>query len=310
MRHPKRISWLMRRILPRNRWGDALYSVGLYWRKHRRMPRLWRPTTFNEKLLALKLSGESLDPLRQFVSDKEFLKDFVRARLSDAYNVKTIAVFDSIDQLRNFDWPSDCVVKPTHLSGELVIRRNGKPDISLAQMDGWLRTNYYDIDRERNYRNLKSKIIVEDLLLDTTENIPNDYKIFCFSGKPKFIQMDIDRFGRHQRSSYSLNWNKLPFTSLYPQAQESFPRPSRLSDMIEVASRLARGLKFVRIDLYAVGNDIKVGEMTSWPGNGVSPFIPEDADAVVGRLFDDPDADIEGLFASSPGGDGNEPTES
>ena len=246
----------------------------------------------------MKLSKQSLDPLRQFVSDKEFVKDFVRARASNEYNVQTMAVFNSLDQLKNFRWPSNCVVKPTHLSREVIIRRDGAPDISLLQMNEWLNTNYYEKDREKNYKYLAPKIIVEELLLDAEGRIPNDYKIFCFSGKPKFIQVDIDRFGQHLRNCYSLNWERLPFSTLYPQAAEIMPQPSRLSDMIEVASKLARGLNFVRVDLYAFGNVVKVGEITNWPGNGVSRFIPEEADALVGRLFDNADEDVESLFSS------------
>lgn len=299
MQDPKLITRAVQCVLPKNGIGDLLYSVALYWKKNRRIPRLWRPTTFNEKLLILKLSQHGLDPLRQFISDKEFVKEFVRGRASDEYNVDTIAVFDSLDQLKRFDWPSDCVVKPTHLSREVVIRRNGTPEIDLALLGRWLRTNYYEIDREKNYRFLKPKIIVEKLLLDVAGNIPNDYKLFCFSGKPKFIQVDIDRFGQHLRACYSPNWRRLPFSTLYPQSLESIPQPARLHDMIDIASRLARGLQFVRVDLYAFGNEIKVGEMTNWPGNGVSAFIPEEADALIGRLFDNAEQDVETLFGLS-----------
>ena len=294
--HKKLTTRIFQRVLPRNSIGDFLYSVALYWKKNKRMPRLWRPKSFNEKLLALKLSRQGLDPLRQFITDKEFVKEFVLARITDEYNDDTIAVFDNLDQLRGFEWPLDCVVKPTHLSREVIIRRDGKPDISASQLAEWLATNYYEMEREKNYRYLRPKIIVEELLLDVDEQIPNDYKIFCFSGKPKFIQVDVGRFGTHLRACQSLRWTRLPFSTLYPQPPDNLPRPARLQDMIDIASKLSRGLEFVRIDLYAIGNEIKVGEMTNWPGNGVSAFIPPEADGLVGRLFEDADQDVEALF--------------
>jgi hypothetical protein len=297
MEQMKLIARTAERILPRNAAGDVLYSVAFYCKKNRRIPRLWRPRTFNEKMLALKLSNASLDPLRQFVTDKEFVKDFVRARASDKYNVETFAVFDSLDQLRDFEWPADCVIKPTHSSREVIIRRNRKPDVPLERLTQWLGSNYYRDGRERNYRFLRPKIIVERLLLDEDGELPyRDYKIFCFFGKPKFVQVDIDRFGHHRRGYYSLNWKKLPFSMNYPQEMQDIARPAGLDDMLELASKLAEPLGFIRVDLYAVGEEIKVGELTSWAGNCVNQFTPPDADLLLGRLFDSPEEDVEALF--------------
>jgi len=288
---------VIERLLPQTGFGDALFSIALFCKKNRAIPNVWRPRTFNEKLLVLKLSPASLDPLRQLVTDKELVKDFVRARSSDEYNVETYAVFDSLNGLADFKWPMDCVIKPTHSSREVIIRRGGEPDVDLGVLNKWLTSNYYHDGRERNYRYLKPKVIVERLLLGEDGNLPyQDYKIFCFFGKPKFVQVDIDRFGQHRRSYYSLNWKKLPFTMNYPQEPGEIARPARFDDMLKLSAKLAEPLGFIRVDLYAFGQEIKVGELTSWAGNCVNKFTPRGADLLVGRLFENPEKDVETLF--------------
>jgi hypothetical protein len=287
---------IIERILPRNGVGDTLFSIALFYKKNRTIPNLWRPKTFNERLLALKLSAASLDPLRQVVTDKALVKDFVRARASNDRNVETYAIFDSLNGVADFKWPADCVIKPTHSSREMIIRRGGKPDVDVDLLRNWLGDNYYHDGRERNYRYLKPRIIVERLLLDENGNLPRDYKIFCFFGKPKFVQVDVDRFGQHRRSYYSLNWRKLPFTMNHPLDAADIERPVRLHDMLDLSERLAEPLGFVRVDLYAPGEEIKVGELTSWVGNCVNIFSPQEADSLVGRLFESVDQDVEVLF--------------
>ena len=57
------------------------------------------------------------------------------------------------------------------------------------------------LSRESQYQNLKPSIIIEHLV---GEN-PKDYKIFCYQGKAKCIQVDSDRFSNHMRSFFDLN---------------------------------------------------------------------------------------------------------
>ena len=83
-----------------------------------------------------------------------------------------------------------------------------------------MKLDFYKRSREYVYKNIKRKIIVEELILDDSKEIPNDYKIFCFNGKPKFIQVDINRFKNHKRAFFSIEWEKLPFTTLYEKYED------------------------------------------------------------------------------------------
>ena len=80
--------------------------------------------------------------------------------------------------------------------------------------------------------------------------MPKDYKLFCFHGVPKMIQVDAERFHRHTRNFYDVRWNRLPVTYLYPRGPED-EEPPLLEEMLGVASQLASKFSFVRVDLYA-----------------------------------------------------------
>ena len=79
------------------------------------------------------------------------------------------------------------------------LRKHGEP-LDLARIKGWFRYNYYRAGRERNYKTLKPKIIVEPLVFDSTDL--SDYRFFCVNGIPKLIQVDMDRHTQHTRKLF------------------------------------------------------------------------------------------------------------
>ena len=109
-----------------------------------------------------------------------------------------------------------------------------------------------------------------------------DYKFFCFNGEPRFIQVDLDRFGFHRRNFYDLKWNRLPFGILYPQYDNDVEQPASLRQMITVARNLSKDFIFSRIDLYELHCQVYFGEITFHPGGGTEPFDPDDYDKIVG----------------------------
>lgn len=70
-----------------------------------------------------------------------------------------------------------------------------------------MKINYYSINREWVYKDIKPKIICERYLSDTEPGGIKDYKFFCFNGVPKYIQIDSDRFIDYKRNMYDSNWN-------------------------------------------------------------------------------------------------------
>lgn len=267
--------WLVRlkRWLPRNRLGDRIYHRLLFLRKHQRWPgneMLW-----NDVWYRLKTSDEILEPLRVFVSDKEHVKDYVRAVLGEQHNVPTLAVLRSPAEVDTFDFPADCCIKPTHASAQVIFRRNGEP-VDRERIKRWFRINYYLQGREINYRSLRPKVIVEPLIFGSA-NV-DDYKVFCFNGVPKYVQVDFDRHTNHTRKIFDTAWNEQDFSIIYPRNTGPCKRPETLDEMLRVARVLSANFSFVRIDLYSDGQQVLVGEITNCSANAGGFFLPRSAE--------------------------------
>lgn len=279
-----------------NRVGDLVFSVADYHRILGRYPNLITPARFTEHLLRLMLSRDGRSALRAEISDKELVKAYVERRLGPGFTPKTIAVLRTADEVLSYRYPSECVIKPTHMSGKVVTRSRGVPEPDRAKIARWLGRNYYDHAREPNYRSLQPKIIVEELLTEPQQTWARDYKVFCFFGEPKFIGVDGDRFVDHRRNLYSPAWRELPFAMDHPRLFAAVPCPARLEEMLDAAARLAAGLSFVRIDFYLLPAAMLVGELTNFPLACRSRFVPDRADVLLGRLFRTPNAEVETLL--------------
>jgi hypothetical protein len=136
----------------------------------------------------------------------------------------------------------------------------------------WFSLSHYRNSREANYRTLKPKVIVEPILFDN-DNL-YDYKIFCYKGEAKLIQVDVNRYIRHERKFYDTDWHEMPFSLGSPLYSGTIKRPKNLDVMVEIAVELSKYFEFIRIDLYTNETQIYVGELTSFPGNIERHFIP------------------------------------
>ncbi|MGH8176622.1 MAG: ATP-grasp fold amidoligase family protein [Steroidobacter sp.] len=264
------------RSLPENRFGDRFVSRIRFVLRHRRLP--CDATTYNDVIYRIKTTDEILDPLRVFVSDKEFVKLYVKAVVGDEYNVPTIGLIRSAEAVDTYDLPPDCCIKPTHASGLVILRRNGEP-VDRQTIKSWFRVNYYLVGREANYKMLAPKVIVEPLIFESSEL--EDYKVFCLNGAPKIIQVDVDRHVEHKRKYFDADWNELDFSIKYPKTDKTIARPANLSEMLSVAAALSRNFWFVRVDLYSDGAKLLVGEITHCPDNAGGRFIPLSAEHIV-----------------------------
>jgi hypothetical protein len=254
-------------LIPKNRFGDKIFSLINFVTHHRRLPT--KNLIFNDVLYQIKITDELLDPLRVFTSDKEFVKIYVKALLDDKYNVPTIAILENENQIDSFDFPDACCIKATHASGLGIIRKNGE-DLNRDEIKSWFSINYYHSGREVNYKLLKPKVIVEPLVFDNT-NV-EDYKIHCYKGNPRFIQVDIDRFTNHTRQFYNTAWEALDFELLFPKSAKKIVRPNNLDEMLLVSRALSKHFSLIRVDLYSNGSQSFVGELTNLHGNACENF--------------------------------------
>ena len=267
-----------------------------HYRMHRRFgghtywANLKQPSTFNECLLKKKLDP-NYRTLGHLV-DKAEVKPWVAERIGIEHLIPTLAVYDSEDQVDLAAFERPCILKPTHASGKVIILRENEPEPDIPtlrrKMRSWLKTNHYFGSGEPQYRDLRPRIIAEPLLGAEKADLP-DYKFFCFHGEPIYIQVDLDRHTRHVRRYYDVDWQPQAFTLRYPMADGEVSRPAPFERMLEIAKTLSSGFDFVRVDLYAIDDQIFFGELTFHPESGSAPFSDYATDLRLGALIRTPD---------------------
>lgn len=250
------------------------------------LPNLDNPRSFSEKLQWLKLRYRNA--LWPALSDKYLVREFVASRIGDTYLTPLLGVWDTVDQIDQDDLPDSFVLKPTHGSGWIVLcgdRSEFDWDDARRKLRRWMRRNFFYHCREWVYKDLTPRIVCEAMLLDEDGNVPRDYKFFCFDGQPRYIQVDIDRFGWHHRHIYDTDWRKIPMELEYPGSPGTVPPPPTLPLMLDLAGRLSAEIPFCRVDFYSWGKDVRFGEITFFPGAGIEDFRPRHMDLEFGRLL-------------------------
>lgn len=254
-----------------------------------RWPDLINPQRFTEKIQWYKMNYRN--PVLKQCVDKYEVREFVKSKGLEDILVQLYAKFDSFEQI---DWkvlPNSFVMKTTNGGGGLnVIICPDKTQIDYKKVKEQLACRKYKArtgGREWAYYDIESGIIVEELLVneENPEVGVNDYKIFCYNGKPKYIIVDVDRYNGHKRNFYDTQWNNLHVTSDCPASDREIPRPENLDDMLMVASKLSEDFPFVRVDLYSIGNKVYFGELTFYPWSGYVQYTPDKYDFEFGKDF-------------------------
>ncbi len=269
---------------------DSAMLTLQYKMKTGRKPDLKNPTRFTEKLQWYKMHYRN--PMMHECVDKYKVREYVKSKGLEHTLVKLIAKYDSMDQVKWDELPDSFVIKTTNGGGGLnVVVCPDKSRLDIPEISGKLaakkkKSNYGG--REWAYYGSEPGIIFEELLVDPDhpEAGVNDYKIFCYNGKPKYIIVDVDRYIGHKRNFYDAEWNNLHITSDCPAAEREIPRPENMEEMLKVAAKLSEGFPYVRVDLYNLRGKIYFGELTFYPWSGYVKYTPDEADRMFGEDFE------------------------
>ena len=121
-------------------------------------------------------------------------------------------------------------------------------------------------------------------ILITRPKEPKDYKIFNFNGQPKVIQVDFDRFKNHRHNYFNTDWK---FMNVYINHSNDpgvvIERPNNLTELLELAKKLSKGIPHIRTDFYLVGNKIYFGELPFYHESGFGKFTPKEFGEQMGR---------------------------
>lgn len=266
--------------------SDKWYLKIRYWLELDEWPDLENPQKFTEKIQYLKLNDQS--DLRKKVADRTEARSYVEEKVGSKYLIPLIGTYEELTATVWKTLPQQFVLKANHGSAMLkIVFDKSQADYSEVydQTEKWKGFNYAEFGRERVYENIPRTIVAEELLLDSNQKIPSDYKFFCFNGRVEIIQVDIDRFNNQKRKLLDRDFNEIDARILHPKFEGAIERPPNLDEAIEVAEKLSADFKFIRTDLYLLENDIYFGELTNYPGNGFQPFQPEPMEYKVGALL-------------------------
>lgn len=260
-----------------------------YWIKFRRKLDLKAPKRFTDKIQWYKLYYKN--PLMPQCSDKYAVREYIESKglghiLNDLY-----CVFERPEDIRLSQLPEKFVMKLSNGSGTNLLctdkNRLNEQDVIKEFRDYSFKVNA-NLGREWPYMKAKPVIIAERLLEDESHinNAINDYKIFCYDGKPTYIFCISDRYSdRCNHLVYDTNWNKIRVASEGARVDEDAPRPENLDEMIRIAETLSAEFPFARIDLYSLNGKTYFGEITFYPWSGYMEFEPEEFDFVLGENF-------------------------
>lgn len=245
--------------------------------------------TFTSKIQYRKLYPNN--PLFTICADKYLVREYVKEKIGDEYLIPLYLVTDKLTLEQWNKLPNSFVVKPNHDSGnvEIVINKENlnqkKVKQIIKKMNLALKINFGWLLLEKHYIAIKSKVIVEKLLLTKEGEIPLDYKFHCF--KERILIQIIERdFQNHKLKMNYLNekFEKLNFET-GGEILKEIKIPSNLNKMLELAKKLSKDFNYVRVDFYNVDGKIYFGELTFTPFSGLENFNPEEWDRRLGEYW-------------------------
>ena len=245
--------------------------------------------TWTEKMQWEKIYDD--DPRKCICADKYAVRQWVADRIGTEYLIPLVGEWNDYKEIDFKSLPEKFVMKTNHGSGDVVIVRK-KSNMSLAEklnlkrkMETALHTDFGAVLGELHYSLIPPKIIAEEMIGNDSEDL-KDYKFLCFNGKAYYCCVDFDRFTKHKRNVYDLNWNLQTWnTGDYDHYRGDFPEPKNFKKMVELTEKLAADFSHVRVDFYNIDGKIYFGEMTFTSASGLHKFTTEESDLMLGRLW-------------------------
>mgnify|MGYP004565566377 CR=1 FL=1 len=255
---------------------------------------LKNPKRFNEKLQWLKLYDHK--PEYTTYVDKYRVKEYVKNKIGEKYIIPTIGVWPSASEIDITELPDQFVLKCNHDSKSVFIckdRRKFKFNEVLLKLNGALKKNQFYYGREWPYKNVHPLIIAEKYMEDESGGL-QDYKVMCFNGKAKLIQVHQGRFTDHYTHDiYDRDWIHQKFNQkgeVY--ADKILDKPVFLEEMLLLSEILSKNIPQIRVDWYYVNNQLYFGEMTFFDAAGYLDFVPDEYNEIIGNWISLPEKNV------------------
>jgi len=269
---------------------EQVASILIVMRRHKRIfgvyPNLLHPATYNEKVAHRILFDRR--PIWARLQDKYAAREYVKERIGEQALPRLYWVTKDPADIPFDTLPEKFVVKPSHASGWIALvpdkaRLNQRELVETCHR--WLRKNFFYHARERHYKSIVPRIMIEEYISDGTGPVPTDYKLHVFGGRVEIISAMSGRFRDIRCTVHRRPWTKLNIKWELEQIEKDPAPPRHLETMIEYAEALANGLDYIRVDLYDTADKVYFGELTPTPAAGTAPFEPREFDHDMGRLW-------------------------
>ncbi len=245
-----------------------------------------KPKLFTEKIQWLKVYD--CTPIKTRLADKVLVRDWIKEEIGEEYLKKIYGVYEKYEDIDFSKLPREYVIKTNHgCKMQRLVIEGRIPEKNYNEIfNNFLKVNYaYKSGYEMQYDKIKPLIFVEEYIKNKRELF--EYLFFCFNGEPKLVL-----FASGKRSDnicctmFDTDWNNLGFNYGGNLHEESVPKPENFDKMLDIARKLSRDFKFVRVDLHNVAGKIYFGEMTFTPASGYMKFSNPKYDRILGGMLD------------------------
>lgn len=233
------------------------------------------PKSFNEKLQWLKLYNRR--PEYTMMVDKYRVREYIKQKIGEEYLIPLLGVWERVEDIDFNELPAQFVLKCNHDQGSVVICKDKNQfdeNAAKEKLKNKLVKNHYWPTREWPYKNIKPCVICEKYMEDEGKEELSDYKVLCFNGEPKLIEVHRGRFGgKHTQDFYDVKWKKTGFNQPdVPMSDEIMEKPAFVELMLDLSRKLADGIPHVRVDWYYANEHLYFSELTFYDASGFDPF--------------------------------------
>jgi hypothetical protein len=248
-------------------------------RTHNRLP--GDGPHFNDKVFKFLTGPDIENPLVATSADKWLSKLVAHGLVGRDISVPTLGVLTTPEEIDQFHFPERCAIKATHSSGDTILLSAGEePD--RTEIKSWLKHDFYKASREKSYRNLKPRVVVEPILFENHD--VHDFKIFCRNGEPKAVLFVQDRNVAFGRAVLTTDFAPTDI-NMTPPVETLPEKPACWEDILDLTRKISSVFTFVRVDWYIMGDEYYLGEISHGHMRALEIFPDERSEIALGRMI-------------------------
>lgn len=265
---------------------DKLYLQLIYKVRTGRKLNLKNPQGYGEKLQWIKLYDRKPEYIQMV--DKYTVREYIKTQIGEQYLIPLLGVWEDPREIDFSLLPEQFVLKCTHDSGSVCIckdKTNFDTAAAIKKLSRYQKIGTYWKTREWPYKHVKARIIAEQYMEDESGDELKDYKVLCFNGVPKLIELHRGRFNVHTQDFYDTDWNKTDISQDrvgLPLTTEVMPKPACFEEMMEKSALLSKGIPHLRVDWYSINGRLYFGELTFFDASGFDLFDRESDELMLG----------------------------